>query len=181
MVIEEHAAMMRPCFDAVDEDTHHARICPRAGAQVTQHQPLIHAMSRTSKRLGIRPQAESADRNLRMASAVRKRGLRDAPNRGYREKSILPDVTHVDPQAQIHLRGGSADHDGSGASTSWARKRQHYARLGHASYDERCHKLATVAVEIFGRLGVECSKFIDQLAASVVGGGVMRRREGKDW
>ena len=40
------------------------------------------------------------------------------------------------------------------------------------SFDERCHKLATLAVESFGRLGVEDSNFIDQLAAasSVVGG-----------
>ena len=38
------------------------------------------------------------------------------------------------------------------------------------SFDERSHKLATLAVESFGRLGVEGSNFIDQLAASVVGG-----------
>ena len=60
--------------------------------------------------------------------------------------------------------------DQSAASTSAARKRQHYARPGHVSFDERSHKLATLAVESFGRLGVEGSKFIDQLAASVVGG-----------
>ena len=87
-----------------------------------------------------------------------------------REKSILLDVTHADPQAQIHLREGSADHDGSAAFTSEARNRQHYVRPGRVSFDERSHKLATLAVESFGRLGVEGSKFIDQLAASVVGG-----------
>ena len=38
------------------------------------------------------------------------------------------------------------------------------------SFDERNHKLATLAVESFGRLGAEGSKFVDQLAASVVGG-----------
>ena len=38
------------------------------------------------------------------------------------------------------------------------------------SFDERRHKLATLAVENFGRLGVEGSNFIDQLAASVAGG-----------
>ena len=54
--------------------------------------------------------------------------------------------------------------------TSEARKCPHYARLGHVSFDERSHKLATLAVESFGRLGVEGSNFIDQLAASVVGG-----------
>ena len=38
------------------------------------------------------------------------------------------------------------------------------------SFDERSHKLTTFAVESFGHLGVEVSYFIDQLAASVVGG-----------
>ena len=41
------------------------------------------------------------------------------------------------------------------------------------SFDERSHKLATLAVESFGRLRVESSNFIDHLAASVV-----RRRDG---
>ena len=38
------------------------------------------------------------------------------------------------------------------------------------SFDELSHKLATLAGKCFGRLGVEGSNFIDQLAASVVGG-----------
>ena len=114
-----------------------------------------------------------------MDIVVRRGGLRDAPNRDYREKSILPSVTHADPQAQIHLRRSSADHDGSAASISKARKRQHYARTGHVSSDDRSYKLATLAVDSFGRLGMEGSKFIDQLAASVVrggGGGSMGRK-----
>ena len=81
--------------------------------------------------------------------------------REYRDKSILLDVTHADPQAQVHLRGGSTNHDGSVASTSEARKRQHYARPGHVSFDERSHKLSTLAVESFERLGIEGSNFID--------------------
>ena len=94
--------MRFPCCDAVDVDTRHARICPRAGAQVNQYQPLVHAMSRALKRLGIRHQAESgepfsADRTLRTDIVVRRGGLRDAPNREYREKSILLDVTHAEP------------------------------------------------------------------------------------
>ena len=105
-----------------------------------------------------------------MDIVIRRGSLRDAPNLEYRDKSVLLDVNHADPQAQVHLRGGSADHDESSASPSEARKRQHYARPGHVSFDERSHKLATLAVESFGRLGVEGSNFIDQLAASVVGG-----------
>ena len=115
---------------------------------------------------------------------VRRGGLQDAANREYWEKSILLDATLADPQAQIHLRGGSADLDGSAASTSEARKSQHHARPWHASFDARSQKLAALAVESFGRLGVKGSKFIDQLAASVVGGrdggsgkkGVMKER-----
>ena len=80
------------------------------------------------------------------------------------------DVTHTDPQVQVHGRAGSTDHDGSATSTSEARKRQHYARPGHMSFDERGHKLTTFAVESLGRFGVEGSYVIDRLVASVVGG-----------
>ena len=103
----------------------------------------------------------TAERNLRMDIVIRRGSLRDPPNREYRDKSILLDVTHADPQAQVHLRGGSTNHDGSVASTSEARKRQHYARPGHVSFDERSHKLSTLAVESFERLGIEGSNFID--------------------
>ena len=51
-----------------------------------------------------------------------------------------------------------------------ARKRRHYIRPGHVSFHERNHKLATFAVESFGRLGVEGNNLIDQLTASAVGG-----------
>ena len=148
--IKEHVAVRcpRPCCDAVDVDTRHARICPRSGAQLNQHQPLLHAISRTLKRLGISRQVESgepftAERNLRMDIVIGRGSLRDAPNREYRDKSILLHVSHADPQAQVHLRGCSADNDGSAASTSEARKQQHCARPGHVSFDERSHKLAT--------------------------------------
>ena len=80
------------------------------------------------------------------------------------------DVTHADPQAQVDLRTGSADHDESAASISEASKRQHYALPEHVSFNERNHKLTTFGVESFGRLGVEGSYYIDQLAATVVGG-----------
>ena len=40
------------------------------------------------------------------------------------------------------------------------------------SFDERSHTLATLAVDVFGCLGVEGSQFMELLAASVVRGGV---------
>ena len=109
---EEYAAMRCPCCDAVDVDTRHARICPRAGAQVNQHQPRLHAISRTLKRLEIPHKVESgepftADRNLRVDIVIRRGGLRDAP-RECREKSILLDVAPADQQAQVHTCGDSA-------------------------------------------------------------------------
>ena len=87
------------------------------------------------KQLGVPHLVESgepftADRILRMDIVVR-RGLRNAPIPEYRDKSIIVDVNQSDPQSQAHLRASSADHDGSAASTSEARKRQHYARPGH--------------------------------------------------
>ena len=105
-----------------------------------------------------------------MGIIIGRGSLRDAPNRAYIEKSILLDVMHVDPQAQVHLRAGSADHDGSAASTSEACKRQHYARPGRVSFGERSTKLSILAAEGFGRLGVEGTNFIDQFATGVVGG-----------
>ena len=66
-------------------------------------------------------------------------------------KSILLDGTYADPQAGVHMRAGSADRNGSAASISEARKRNHYARPGQVSFDERSYKLATLAVERFGR------------------------------
>ena len=122
-----------------------ARIRPRAGAKVNQHQPLLRSISRTLKRLWASHHVEGGepfapDRNLLM-EIVRRGGRSDAPNQDYREKSILLDVTHADPQAQVHRQGGRADYDGPAASTSEACKRQHYARPGHESFHERSHKL----------------------------------------
>ena len=93
-------------------------------------------------------------------------GLRDAMASEHRDKSILLDVTYADAQTGAHMRAGSADRNGSEASTSEARKRNHYARPGQVSFDERSYKLAILAVESFGRLGKEGS---DLIAASIVG------------
>ena len=65
---------------------------------------------------------------------------------------------------------GSADRDGSAASTSEARKRNHFARPEQVSFVEGSYKLTTLAMERFGRLGKERSEVIDQVAATIVGG-----------
>ena len=86
MAIEEHVAVRCPSGDTVDVDTGHARIFIRAGAQLNQHQPLLHAISRTLKRLGVSHQVGSgepftAGKSPRMDIVVGRGGLRDAPNR----------------------------------------------------------------------------------------------------
>ena len=68
------------------------------------------------------------------------------------------------------MRADSADRNGSAASTSEACKRNHYARPGQVSFDERSYKLANLAVESFGLLGKGGSNLIDQVGASIVGG-----------
>jgi len=165
-------------------NTQHARTCPRDGQQVNQHEPLKRALSSVLNSLSIKHDLESGapfttERNLSMDIVVRRGALRDASSPEYRNKGILLDVTHADPQAQVHLRGGSATNDGTAAQTSEARKRRHYARPGHVSFDERSFKLVTFAVESFGRLGEEGYEFIDQIATHAVGGrngGNMSRR-----
>ena len=113
--------------------------------------------------MSIRHQVENgapfnAERDLRMDIVIERGGLRDATVAEYRNKEVG------------RMRAGSANRDGLAASKSEARKRSHYARPGQVSFDERSYKLATLAVESFGRLGEECSGLIDQVAASMVGG-----------
>ena len=94
-----------------------------------------------------------------MNIVVRRGSLRATPKRDCRDKSILLHESHAEPQAQVHLRRSSADHDGSAASTSEARKCQHHDGPGHFSFDERRYNLAAFAI---GASGVEGGNFIDQ-------------------
>ena len=100
--IEEFLAARCPCCGEADVSTRYVRQCHRSGAQVNQHQPLVHALSRTLESMSIRHQVKSrapfhADRDLRMYIVIEAGGLRDATASEYRDKSILLDVTHADP------------------------------------------------------------------------------------
>ena len=139
------------------------------------HEPLKYAISRALTGLGVKHDVESGapftgERNLSMDVVIRPGALDNASSSAYRHKGILLDVTHADPQAQVHLRSGSATSDGTAAQTSETRKRQHYARPGHVSFDERSLKLTILAVENFGRLGEDGYQFIDGLATHAAGG-----------
>ena len=69
--VEESLPARYLCCKATDVITHHGCTCHRAGAQINQHQPLVHALSHAFRWLSIRHQVESgapfnADRNVRM-------------------------------------------------------------------------------------------------------------------
>ena len=120
-----------------------------------------------------------------MGIVVRKGGLRDSPYRECREKSILLDATRVEPQAQVCLRRGRADQDGSASSIPPRRASVSptLVRDTCVSFDERSRDLATLGVEKIKRLGVEGRIFSGQLAASVVGegGGMDGRWRRRGW
>ena len=153
MGIEEHVAVKCPCCDAVDVDTRHARICLRAGAQVNQHQPLLHAISRTPKRLGFPRQVESdepftADKNLRIDIVVRRGDLRDAPNRVHSAGRHPCRPTRAGTPARRQLVLTTMDQlllppRHTSANTT-------FVRYTHVFFAERSHELATLAVESFG-------------------------------
>lgn len=65
----------------------------------------------------------TAGRNIGMGVVSGQGDSWDAPSWELRDKAILLDITHADPQAPVLLRGGSADRDRSAAATSEARKR----------------------------------------------------------
>ena len=114
--IEPYVASTCPCCGIQDADARHARICPRAGAQVNQHQPFIHALSRELRRHRIRHVVEDGspftrDLNLRRDITVVAGELRNASNGTYIHKGLLVDGTFADPQAAVHLRQGSATVD----------------------------------------------------------------------
>ena len=106
------------------------------------HEPLKYALSRALNGLRAKHDVESGppftgEKHLSMDIVVRAGALANASSPENRNKGILLDVTHADPQTQVHLRNGSATNDGTAAQTSEARKRQHYARPGHVPFDER--------------------------------------------
>ena len=94
----------------------YTRFCPWAEAWVNQLQPLIHAISRGLKRLGVEHSGEDgppslAVRDLRRNIIVWVGELRYTSMAGYRHKVLLADETFVNPKAAVHLQGGSATVD----------------------------------------------------------------------
>ncbi|CAB1116596.1 unnamed protein product [Ectocarpus sp. CCAP 1310/34] len=88
--------------------TVHARTCRRDGAQVNMHEPLKYALSRALNGLRVKHDVESGapftgERNLSMDIVIRPGALTNASSPGYRNKGILLDVTHADPQAQVAI------------------------------------------------------------------------------
>ena len=83
-MIEGFPAARCPFCGEAEIDTRHARLCHRSGAQVNQHQPLVHALFRTLKSISIRHQVERgapfhANRNFRMDIVVEAGEAVDSP------------------------------------------------------------------------------------------------------
>eukprot|EP00904_Undaria_pinnatifida_P006577 jgi/Undpi1/3049/HiC_scaffold_15.g06425.m1 len=109
--VEEFLAARCPCWGAAEADRRHARLYRRSRAQMNQHQPLVHALSRTLKIMPIRHQAESgaplhANRDLCMDIVIETGGRRDATASEYRNTAILLDVTVVPLSTQRSFRDG---------------------------------------------------------------------------
>ncbi|CAN0301499.1 unnamed protein product, partial [Scytosiphon promiscuus] len=171
--LEEYLAPGCPrCYrnrDSCGISKMHAHSCPRDGAQVNMHETLKYAMSRALNGISVKHDVESGasftgERNLSMDIVIRRGALRNAPCSVYRNKGMLLDVTHAAPRAQVQVRNDSATRDETAAQISDARKRQHDARPGHVSFDERSFNLTTLAVESFGRLEEEGHDLIDEVA-----------------
>ena len=172
--IEEFLAARCPRCGEAEVYTRHARLCHRSGAHVNQHQPLVHALSRTLKSMSIRHQAESgapfhANGGLRMDVVIEAGGLRDVAASEYRDKSIFLDVTYM----RTHKRGSTCG-KAARIETDQLFLLPRRASATTTLVQDRCpstsDKLATLAVVSFGRLGRERSDLIDQIAASIVGG-----------
>lgn len=110
--VEEDVAPTCPRRKAVDIYMGRSKIYPGAVTpQFIQHQPLLHATSRTLNRLGVPRSVKSgepftADRSPRMNVVFGRGGLREAPFCAFGDDAILVDSTHADPQLHIHLNGG---------------------------------------------------------------------------
>ena len=90
--IEEFLVARCPSCGAAKANTRHARLRHRSGARVDQHPPLVHALSRTFKRVSIRHQMESGAPPSTQTgisawtSSIEARGLRHATASEYRNK-----------------------------------------------------------------------------------------------
>lgn len=86
----------------------------------------------------------------------------------FLHKGLLIDGPFAGPRVALHLRNRSVYSNGSAAAaaaTAKARKNAHHALPGQAS---RSYNLTSFTIESFGGLGKASSKFVDQLASSVV-------------
>ena len=76
--IEEHLAATCSACGATDANTRHARLYHRAGAEVNQRQPLVHATSRFLKRMPVRHQVKAWTSSSRgEASEMRRHRISD--------------------------------------------------------------------------------------------------------
>ena len=147
--IKERLAATCPDCGAAYSNARQANLCPRAGAQVNQHQPLIRTTSLFRKRISICHQVESgspfdADRDLRMDTGgggfetqrhpisgtkhAHQRHVRGPPSG---DKTCVPEALTKMGQPLPLLRRESATNP---------------AGLGHSAFDKRSPKPVTTVV-----------------------------------
>ena len=121
--IESDMAATSPCCDAVDVDERHAcmHICPIAGAQANQHQTLLHTIARALNQAAWDPPPSLQQWwgalhrvSTPQGGRIRHQEWRSSggtdPGVPLQGHPIL-DLPDADPQAQVHLRGSSADRE----------------------------------------------------------------------
>ena len=98
--IEEFLAARCPCCSAAESNTRHERLCHGSGAQVNQHEPLVHALSCTFKSMPFCHQVESgtifrANMDFRLDVVIQAGGLQDDTTSECRNKAISLHVACV--------------------------------------------------------------------------------------
>ena len=169
------AARCPCCYAAAEANTRHVRLGRRSGAQVKQHQLLVHALSRTLRAWSFvtKWKAEPPPRNricawallsrqedsdmLRHQSVATKQYYSTSCMRAHKWECTCGQAALTETDQLLPLLRHAS------AITRLVRDRQ-------VSFDERSYKLATLAVDCFGRLGQEGSDLIDQVAASIIRG-----------
>jgi hypothetical protein len=171
-----------PTCTARDVDTRHARRCMRTGSATRQHHTMRDTLVSLLRGIGVVVAVEDGTPFTETESLKLMDIVMPANELHYssvpllRNRAALLDVTVADPQTNSALGGpilrSSAVQDGAAAAAAAAVKVTTYAR----TFRESSYKLWPMAVETFGRWGVDAEVVIDAMAEHAVGG-----RAGAAW
>ena len=152
-------------------DTRHARYCVRSGYVVRRHNSLRDTLQRLLQTSGIPVAVEDASyftqtaRGFRMDLTMAAGELRHGGVPDLSTHAALLDITCGDPHAPHNLLN-SAMADGATAAAAASIKINHHS----GSFSPASAKLWPLAVESYGRWGVEALTFFSAVAEHVCGG-----------